>query len=254
MLIPLSAGEYPAMAPLFGPTYPNLAFVHGVLEGKLPGRAWAQRDGDRVTACLLATGSPFCFAAGSLTPAIIEEMLALLRPRPPVKLVHPPGLSLPASASRHGFAEAERLQFSRPDIAGAERRALEIPEGFELARIDAALFQRLNWREAVLAIFGSAENYLKSGIGYCLLREGRVVTEAHGVVGGGLVELGTFTHPDYRRRGLPLIPLAEVVRRGAAIGLQATSSCDTDRHASAALSCRLGMSQDFRYNVLSLPA
>lgn len=251
MLFELRADEYPQVLPLFSPAYPNLAFVHAVVAQTIPGRVFVHPRGQGIDACLVTTGAPFCFAAGDVTPALLDEMRALLAQRPPVKLVHPP--QTPSVAPSHGFVAAERLQFGQPPD-GAAPVVLPIPPGFTLVPIDAALFPELNWKDTVLAIFGSAENYLASSFGYCLLHEGRLVAESYGVVGGGLVEPGCYVHPAYRRQDLSAIVTAAVSRHGAARGLRTVTTCDAHKDVSIALSLRIGLRLEFRYPISDLPA
>ncbi|QXJ21232.1 GNAT family N-acetyltransferase [Actinomadura graeca] len=243
MLDPVSPDRYATLAPLFGPSYPNLAFVHAALEGRIPARAWARHEGDEVSACLIATRSHFCFAAGDLTTDLMDGIYALLRDRPPVTLVYPADQGVAPAA---GFGKAERIQFSRAEPGGA---APAPPEGFELVRIDERLFEKLNWRDMVLSIFGSAEGYVKHGYGFCLVQDGRVAAEGHGVVGGGLVELGGFTHPHYRRRNLYAAMSAQIIGYGAEHGLRPVLSCLAGNAASVAVARRIGLTRDFRYEV-----
>lgn len=249
MLIELGASEYPRARPLFPPSYPNLAFVDAVLERRIPGRVWAQPGEQGPAACLVATGFPLCFAAGAVTPEMFDEMRARLEDRPPVKLVHPPALA--AVAPGRGFVAAERLQFGEA-LRQGERRQACVPAGFELRRIDAELFPRLGWKDAVLAIFGSAENYLDNGYGFCLLHAGRLVAEAHGVVGGERVELGTHTHEEYRQKGLATIVCAAVARHGAERGLGVVATCDAEKAASVGVAQSIGLCLELRYPIASL--
>ncbi|MFI0480949.1 GNAT family N-acetyltransferase [Actinomadura sp. 9N215] len=244
LLRTVKSNRYATLASLFGPSYPNLAFVHAAVEGKIPAKAWAQHEGDGVSACLITTRSRFCFVAGTITSDLMDEIYALVRGRPPITLIHPAGSDV---VPRSGFGKSERVQFSRHHDADGTRCAP--PEEFDLLRVDARLFEKLNWRDMVLSIFGSAANYLKNGYGFCLARDGHVVAEGHGVVGGGLVELGGFTHPKYRHRNLYTAMSAQVIGYGAELGLRPVLSCQADNEASVAVAKRIGLTEDFRYEV-----
>ncbi|WP_157430885.1 GNAT family N-acetyltransferase [Actinomadura macra] len=246
MLTALSPDRYAALTSLFGPSYPNLAFVHAALEEKIPARVWAQYEDDGASACLIATQSPFCFVAGAITSALLKEICVLLQDRPPVTLIGPADHKM---VPPDGFQKAERVQFSRAELDGISR----VPAaGFDLLRVDARLFEQLNWRDMVLSIFGSAANYLRNGYGFCLVRDGQLVAEGHGVVGGGLVELGGFTHPKYRHRNLYTTMSAEVIAYGAEHGLRPVLSCLAENEASIAVAHRIGLTMDFRHEVAVL--
>ncbi|MEW2579445.1 GNAT family N-acetyltransferase [Streptomyces syringium] len=250
MLVELAKEDYARVEPLFGPQYPNLAFVHGVLDEKLPGRVWVHEENGVPVACLIATLSPFCFAAGTLTRAFFDQARILLGGRGTVQIVHPAEPGIGELAAGSGFTPALRRQFSQPR-AGWSAPEPALPDGFELVRIDAALFDRLDSPMA-RSIFGSGADYAEHAIGFALRKDGRIVADAHGVVGGGLSELGTFAHPDYRGLGLPSFLLAEVARWSAKNGLRVVITCAEDKHASIAMAHRLGLTEDFLYPVAEL--
>ncbi|MFI1258703.1 GNAT family N-acetyltransferase [Streptomyces netropsis] len=250
MLVELTKEDYARVEPLFGPQYPNLAFVHGVLDEKLPGRVWAHEENGVVVACLIATRSPFCFAAGTLTRDFFDQARTLLEGHGPVQIVHPPEPGIGEQAAGSGFTPALRRQFSQPRT-GWSAPEPALPDGFELVRIDAALFDRLDSPMA-RSIFGSGADYAEHAIGFGFRKDGQIVADAHGVVGGGLAELGTFAHPDYRGRGLPSELLAEVARWSAKNGLEVVITCAEDKHASISLARKLGLTEDFLYPVAEL--
>lgn len=251
MLIQLASERYARVGRFFGPDYPNLAFVLGVLERKLPGRVWVLPTEQDVRACLIITDASFCFAAGELDPETLDAMLALVAAQPPVTFVHPQGIDVAAAAAKYGLVEGERRQLGAP-AEGPGCPDIDVPSPFELVRIDADLFRNSNWKGAVHRIFGSAENYLEHHYGFGLLLDGTLITEAHGVVGGGRVEIGTYTHEAYRRSGLSSIVCAAAKKHSEKLGLRAEASCDVDKAASIALSYRIGLLDDFRYRVLNL--
>ncbi|MFI0405627.1 GNAT family N-acetyltransferase [Actinomadura sp. 3N508] len=247
MLRTVKPSRYETIASLFGPSYPNLAFVHAAFEKKIPAKIWAQHEGDDASACLITTRSRFCFVAGAITSELMDEVCALVRGRPPITLIYPAGHDV---GLRRGFRKAERVQFSRHHDSNGTERAPRAE--FDLHRVDARLFEKLNWRDMVLSIFGSAANYLRNGYGFCLARDGHVAAEGHGVVGGGLVELGGFTHPKYRHRNLYTAMSAQVIGYGAELGLRPVLSCQADNGASVAVAKRIGLTEDFRYEVALL--
>ncbi|MDI1443502.1 GNAT family N-acetyltransferase [Polyangium sp. 6x1] len=252
MLIDLASERYTSVRRFFAPEYPNLAFVLGVLERKLPGRVWVVPAEQDFAACLIVTDASFCFAAGALDPETLDAMLALVMKTPPITFIHPQGLDVSAAAARYGLMEGERRQLGAP-AGGPGCPDIEVPSPFELVRIDGDLFRNSNWKGAVHRIFGSTENFLAYHYGFGLLLDGQLITEAHGVVGGGHVEIGTYTHEAYRRTGLSNVVCAAVKKHSEKLGLRAEATCDVDKAASIALSYRIGLQDDFRYKVLKLP-
>ncbi|MFD3537625.1 GNAT family N-acetyltransferase [Streptomyces sp. NPDC058664] len=246
----LEPGEYGTVSGLVDSKYPNLAFVYGVLEGNIPGKVWARHEQGEIKAALVETNSSFCFSLGSVTQSLFTEFQSLVEMKSSVKLVHPSMcVAVGNEANRRGFSEAERFHFTLEGTGNIPSSVCDLPDGFTVKRIDENLFEMLNWREMVLQIFGTAKNYLQNGFGFCLLHGDSVVAEAHGVVGGSFVELGIYTHPAYRRQGLPLIVMAETARLGATRGLTTVVSCDKETTATVSVSLRLGMRWDFAYKV-----
>lgn len=249
----LEVGDFSRVSPLFAPPYPNLAFVRAVLEGTLPGRVFARWEGRRASACLIVTGSPFCFVAGAMPPRLFEDVLIMLATRPPITLVGPAGPELAALARARGFVATERLEFGGVSPADARQLSVAVPYPYELVEIDVGLFAQVNWKEMVHGIFGAAEAYVAHHYGFGLLHEGRLVAEAHGVVGGGLVEYGICTHPEHRRRGLSTVVVRQLMRHGGQLGHRAVATCvagKTESQRSIALS---GMRLERSYRAFTLP-
>ncbi|MEU7163922.1 GNAT family N-acetyltransferase [Streptomyces morookaense] len=246
-LVEVAAADLPRLASLFGPDYPNLAFVHAVVDGAIPGRAWAHFRGGTPVACLIATTAPFCFAAGELSPAFFAEARRLLAGHGEVQLVHVPGPGTDAWAAQAGFTVGRRLHHTR-SRAGFVAPEPAVPDGYALVRIDAETFSGLESPMA-RSIFGTAARYAEHAVGFALVKDGQVAADAHGVIGGGLIELGAHTHPDHRRKGLAFVVLAAVDRWGGAQGLRTVTSCHADKTPSVALSRRLGLTEEFSYPI-----
>ncbi|HYO54544.1 GNAT family N-acetyltransferase [Archangium sp.] len=175
-----------------------------------------------------------------------------LKSRPPITLVCSAALEVEARASLHGFVATERLHFGGVTPADAQRQSIEVPESHELVGIDAGLFAQVNWKEMVYGIFGSAQDYLTHHFGFGLLHEGRLVAEAHGVVGGGLVEYGISTHPEYRRRGLTKVVTRQLMKHGGQLGLWTVATCAAGKVESVRAITQSGLRQEHSYRVFTL--
>ncbi|MCC3776648.1 GNAT family N-acetyltransferase [Streptomyces sp. UNOB3_S3] len=246
-LVEVATADLPRLASLFDADYPNLAFVHAVVDGAIPGRAWAHfRNGAPVT-CLVATTAPFCLAAGAMSPAFFAEAKTLLAGHGEVQLVHPPGPDTGAWAKQAGFTAGRRLHFTHPDI-GFIAPPPAVPDGYALVRIDTETFSGLESPMA-RSIFGTGAQYAEHAVGFALVQDGQVAADAHGVIGGGLIELGIHTHPDHRRKGLASVALAAVSRWGSGQGLRSVMTCHADKTPSIALARKLGLTEEFSYPI-----
>ncbi|MFE7317597.1 GNAT family N-acetyltransferase [Streptomyces sp. NPDC057555] len=252
VLVELATRDYARIEPLFGSSCPNLAFVRAVLHEKIPGRVWADLGQGAPVACLVATTSPFCFAAGSMSPDFFHAAYDLLKGHGAVQLVHPPEPGVDALAVDAGFTPARRLQWGQPSSQHWTAPAMDVPKGYELARIDGPAFGRLDSPMA-RSIFGSAADYAEHGIGFALHRDGQVAADAHGVIGGDLIELGFHTHPDHRGRGLATALAAHVSRWGTENGLRSVMTFSEHKQASKAIARRIGLVEEFSYPTVELP-
>jgi GNAT superfamily N-acetyltransferase len=246
-LVEVAAADLPRLVSLFAPDCPNLAFVHAVIDGAIPGRIWAHvRDGEPV-ACLIATTAPFCLAAGAMSPAFFTEARTLLAGHGDVQLVYPPGPGAGAWAKQAGFAAGRRLHFTRTHF-GFIAPPPAVPDGYALVRIDAETFAGLESPMA-RSIFGTAARYAEHAVGFALVKDGQVAADAHGVIGGGLIELGIHTHPDHRRKGLASVVLAAASRWGSGQGLRSVMTCHEDKTPSITLARKLGLTEEFSYPI-----
>ncbi|MDT0453159.1 GNAT family N-acetyltransferase [Streptomyces hesseae] len=246
-LVEVAAADLPRLVSLFDTDHPNLAFVHAVIDGAIPGRAWAHfRNGAPVT-CLVATTAPFCLAAGAMTPAFFAEAKRLLAGHGDVQLVHPPGPDADAWAKQAGFTPGRRLHFTHTHL-GFTDPPPAVPDGYALVRIDAETFSGLDSPMA-RSIFGTGTQYAEHAVGFALVKDGQVAADAHGVIGGGLIELGIHTHPDHRRKGLAFVALAAASRWGSGQGMRSVMTCHADKTPSIALARKLGLTEEFSYPI-----
>ncbi|MGW1837414.1 GNAT family N-acetyltransferase [Streptomyces sp. NPDC002067] len=201
---------------------------------------------------MIATASPFCFAAGTLSPDFFRTAYDLLQGDGAVQLIHPPEPGADARAVDAGFTPARRLQWGQPSSPNWIAPPVEFPDGYELAAVDGATFDRLDSPMA-RSIFGSGADYAAHGIGFALHRDGQIAADAHGVIGGDLIELGFHTHPDHRGRGLATALAAHVSRWGTERGLRSVMTFSEHKQASKAIARRLGLTEEFSYPTVELP-
>ncbi|MGV4925984.1 GNAT family N-acetyltransferase [Streptomyces sp. BHT-5-2] len=246
-LVEVAAADLPRLVSLFDPDHPNLAFVHAVIDGAIPGRAWAHFHNDAPVSCLVATTAPFCIAGGAMTPAFFTEAKTLLAGHGEVQLVYPPGPGTGAWAKQAGFTAGRRLHFTRTHF-GFIAPMPAVPDDYAVVRIDAETFSGLDSPMA-RSIFGTSAQYAQHTAGFALVKDGQVAADAHGVIGGGLIELGVHTHPDHRRKGLALMALALVSRWGTEQGLRSVITCHADKTPSISMARKLGLTEELSYPI-----
>lgn len=87
----LAQDNYWKVRKLFVSTYPNLAFVYGIIEGRFPGDIWIDnKDAPEVCLVICHGNTPYCFIGGTLDPMIFTEFFSLLQAKDVIKLVCEP--------------------------------------------------------------------------------------------------------------------------------------------------------------------
>lgn len=90
-----------------------------------------------------------------------------------------------------------------------------LPEGFELVRFDEEIYHQAmeeDWSREFCETFASAEDYLSRGVGFAVLKDGKLVSGASTMtVYDGGTELQVATDEKYRKRGLAMVCAAAMV-------------------------------------------
>jgi RimJ/RimL family protein N-acetyltransferase len=73
------------------------------------------------------------------------------------------------------------------------------------------------------------------------------VSEAHGVVGGDIVEIGTITNPTYAKKGFSTNVCTRLIVEATKKGLHPLWSCNKDNIPSNKTAQRLGMQAQQEY-------
>lgn len=243
----LPPDQFYRLAPLFDPEGYNSPMLFSVLEGRNPGRAWADVP-DRPTRALVHTGFGMVFVAPHDADATLAELLPALAGGEPLHLVWQPDAPLPRSAAELGARAIDRLEFR-------DRTTVDcppLPVDMALVPLAAELLDRCIWREQVQRAVGVGAA-LRPGLGLCLLHGSTIAVEAYALFwGAGQVEVGVVTHPDYRRRGLGLLACANLLDQCEAQDARTVWSCHVGNPASAALARRLGFRTERRYQLILL--
>lgn len=228
----------------------NAPMLQAFFENRASGRAFVN-DFRAPTACVIAMNHRFVFFGGEVSGHFYEAALRELRRAQSLHVVMP---ARPGRLPRRPAPDEDvhRVEFShredpeRVRVRGIQRSSAALGE---VRRIDPALFSRCMWREEIVRVLGSAEDFLMHGIGYCLLVEGRIVAEAYGCLWTrDRVELAATTHPEHRGRGYATAVCAHLIDTCEAVGFETYWSCDADNEASLKLAVKLGYdgAKDYR--------
>jgi RimJ/RimL family protein N-acetyltransferase len=246
MLVELPAGAREPLRPLFQ----DFKALHGTWEAALSanfGSAVAD-DAARPTAALVILD--FYFLAGDASAHAAGELVARISP--------------PASiaVSGHGWEPLlrecwgdrlqlhERVAFEAApswDRARLRAQASALPAGFSMVRVDAPTVAAFGELDAALVYnFPSHEVFLRDGVGFGVLHEGRFVAGCSSfTIGGGKLEFEIDTHPDFRQRDLATATGARMIEHCLDNGLE--PCWDAHNPPSAALATKLGFVNPLPY-------
>lgn len=223
-MIVLNPDAYWRTAPLFDAYEHMRPVIYAVLEGRQPGIVLAD-DHAHPSAALL--WSDFLYLAGDSDNAafnadLYERIAQQAMPQREHILIY--------GAHSGWWARLETLlrplevrQYARSVFAfdaGAFRQSLAsrkpLPEGFTLQPLDERTALEVG---GIPELWGSVEQFLRHGWGYCILRGDEFVSSSQTVfVGDGRAEIGVGTREPYRRQGF--------ARRVASATLQASLERD----------------------------
>lgn len=238
------------LAPLFGSRVPQAAQLYSVLEGTNPGTLLV----DQILApswCVVrpAAGAN-TFVGGKITGADLTEVLSfLLRDDwACIAVGYNPATSLSLPFVHDVIQRLEFRDRLYDTDHLVQQAAASLPSDCVVKPMDRDLFDACQWRELHCRACGGAEQFLSNGIGYCMLRRGRIVCEGYAAfIGGGLADIGVITHAEHRHQGYAWMTCAHVVAECEMRGMETRWACDVANTASAAVARKLGYATELQY-------
>jgi RimJ/RimL family protein N-acetyltransferase len=119
-----------------------------------------------------------------------------------------------------------------------------LPVGFSLRQADRALMESLadqHMVEDFAFYWDSIEKYWTHGLGYCIMKDGQVVSLCNSdAYGNRAHRINIWTHGDYRGRDLARLVGAAFIKHCLAAGITPVYLCDEANVASRRLAERLG--------------
>ena len=146
----------------------------------------------------------------------------------------------------------DRLEFyqSERDAEYLDNLRKQLPSEYKIQSIDAKILKECEWREEMKFYAGSFENFLRQGIGICLLKRDEIIVEAYAsALGRTSAEIGAITREAYRGQGYAPIACAYLIEAVEKQGYQAYWSCDADHRSSIRVAQKLGFRQERAYKI-----
>jgi len=224
-----------------------------VLEGRNPGRVYVDRKDTPSWAIVVLDFYATTFIGGTIDQQTLNNVFSKLRSDRTLALVWMPQAVQDIGPPSGRTSVIERLDFfdRAPRNDASNPWSQRIPGRSTIRQIDASLLARCLWRDNILDAFGTEERFLANGLGYCLMRDDEILSEAYGVFrGAGRFEIGAITAEHHRGRGYAALTCTHLITTIEASGLSTYWSCHRNNVASAATARKLGYQVERPYQFL----
>jgi RimJ/RimL family protein N-acetyltransferase len=242
--------------------------VEAAIEGNNPGRIFVD-DVETPRTALALTVEGYLLAGDDTNPQTVDALRRLLRDRiftgevfvngdwSMSLAIHPEAWEarLPALIPTHEAEKSARYHYLCHALAFDWRQHL--PQGYAVRRVDAALWRdpRVVFPESVREwidleeVWGTEESFFDKGVSFAVLHGGEVVAWCTpDCVAGDQIDVGIFTLPAHRRRGLAAVAVAATVEQSLRQGFRAVGwHCNADNVASWKTAERVGFVRDREY-------
>jgi len=266
MFVELTPGQFAGVRPLFAGFDYSLS-LQAAVEGTNPGRIFVD-DPRNPRAGLALTVEGYLLAGEHDDPAILEALRHFLRERiftgeayvngdDSLSLaVHPEAWEarLPVLMPTHEAEKLLRYHYLCRELAYDWRRSL--PEGYAVRRIDRelladpglALSEDLG-EEQLEVYWGSVAHFLERGAGFCVLHGAEEVAHCTAdCAAGNQIDVGIYTAPAHRRRGLAAAVVAATVEHCLERGFRQVGwHCNAENTGSWKTAERVGFRRNREY-------
>jgi len=244
----ISASD-PILERLFDPYQPNSPALWAVLKGHHTGKALVDQA-VHPTQCVLRTDAVLAYFSTQAQQSFLNEAIATFRKQGPLWLVWPHVTSL-HPPEIESVEIVHRLEFYQTDPDKQDALRKQLPKGCVLKAIDIHLLERCEWRSEMEFYAGSCNNFMKYGIGYCILKEDEIIVEAYAsALGKDRAEIGAITHEGYRGQSYAPIVCSFLIEECERRGYQAYWSCDAEHTASIRVAQKLGFQHERSYQIM----
>ena len=236
-MIQLERDEYQRVRPLAGQLHLSLA-LDAMAVGNSPALVWVDDRAQPSAAYVWDKAHCHFLVGNALTPAFARTVRELVRQEIAPQMAAQGKVFLKVHYSSADWEEQigsifdaaelvprERVFYALDQVAKPEWRA-SIPSGFSVRQIDSELLatDRLRGieilRNEIQTGWYSVEDFLHTGLGYCLLRENEIVTWCTAeYVSAGKCGIGIETAVEHMRRGFGTITASAFVEHAASKGI-----------------------------------
>lgn len=216
MLLKLDKKEYNKIGHLTKHLEADCTFVYGVIENGMPGAVYADALENPQRCFITSAAGKYLIVGDESNEYFNDAVVEFLKKRENHILYY----DFYAASSQwmellsrklkdHSIRLARTVySYNLEEAPPFHRQYTELEKDFELKRMDESLFYQFT--TTMESIFenhwGSAEEFLSKGLGYCIVYKGEIASICFSFnTGGGYAEIGVITKKQFSNKGFALI-------------------------------------------------
>lgn len=249
----LNIDEYGIAKPFFENFTIYETILHSIIENKFAGTIFTndKNNPSFVLVCSQSTASSpnaYAYLGGEIDQESLRKVASYLNTLPKISIVVPLDWEFRAFFEKLGFKPVERMQLRRPlDFFNLDSWNQSLPSQYTLSRINDENFAQCIWRSFILCCYGDMDHFFANGMGFCLLDQGKIISESYGFIANGKAEIAVITDEKYRGQNLGTVISAMMLDYCYKNNLEPYWNCDMGNPASAGIAKKLGFEEDCKY-------
>lgn len=233
---------------LFEPNVPNSHKCFGVLDGDVLGIILTDNPSNPTWGLVREAGLGASFVGGNIDSLVLSQTVNDLRKVGDVSFSFWPenkgNILLPPSPD--ALMPDRSIKFANRSAHVTDLKAFmnRIPEGCDMRLMDSQIMERRLWGNSYIQAHGSAEAFLRKGIGFCLMKGDEILSEAYAThFSTGIFEMATVSREEHQGRGYSTIACAYTIQACEELEESTLWFCRKTNLASAAVARKLGYTQ-----------
>ncbi|MDB6080767.1 MAG: zmaR [Chlamydiia bacterium] len=248
----LAPNEYEIAKPFFQGWTINQPMLYSMLEHKCAGKIFTNSKRSP-SFILICNSAGYVYLGGQPNQASLQAIVTYLKTLPEVFIVCPFNWGFKSFFEKEGFIAAERLQLQRK-AHHFDAWMKKLPARYSIQRITKENFAQCDWHSFISSCYGGDDHFLTHAIGFCVVDQGKIISEAYGLLGAHKAEIGVVTDENYRGQNLGAIICAYMLDYCYTHSIEPFWTCYADNPSSAAVAKKLGFQETDKYFYLKWKA
>ena len=233
---------------LFDPNVPNSHKCFGVLDGDVLGIILTDNPSNPTWGLVREAGLGTTFVSGNIDSLVLNQAVNELRKVGDVGFSFWPedkgNTLLPPNPDDVTLDRSLKFSNRSANVTDLKAFVNLIPEGCDIRPMDSQIMERCLWGDSYIQAHGSAEAFLRKGIGLCLMNGDEILSEAYAThFSTGIFEMATVTHEEHQGRSYSTITCAYAIQACEELGYATLWFCRKTNFPSASVARKLGYSQ-----------